>query len=417
MFYLLSKCHLKPPRVMKIVQASVVLWTYKKDSHGRHPVYIRLTENRKVKYISTGHKCLPENWNQIKNLIKSNAPNAMAMNADIRHQLNVIQKAIVASNVEGVHLTSTDISAMAKDQISGDDFYKFCDKIKLTTKEKNGNTDQIDQFNSRIRKVQSFAPKLAISEITQPFLVRYEKFMFDAGNSTNTIGTNIKFIRRILNLAISHKLLKRENYPFGKEGHKVVFEQTLRTHLPISELGPIIKIIDEPGYPENVRTTGWYWILCCYCGLRYSDAALFNFEEHIIDGYLILKTDKSGEIVSIPVTDDLAKALEMVKGKIIMSNQTVNNHLKMIANDSKIKKNLTFHVARHTFAMHCAKLRIPKEVAQVLLGHADPRTTDIYYHILNETVREEMEKWNRPKEKTDGELDDEIARLIALKRK
>ncbi|MCG0226238.1 site-specific integrase, partial [Phocaeicola vulgatus] len=81
-------------------------------------------------------------------------------------------------------------------------------------------------------------------------------------------------------------------------------------------------------------------------------------------------------------------------GKIlpVISNQKLNAYLKEIADICGIKKNLTFHLARHTFATTTTLAKgVPIETVSKMLGHTNIETTQIYARITNEKIRKDME--------------------------
>lgn len=89
-----------------------------------------------------------------------------------------------------------------------------------------------------------------------------------------------------------------------------------------------------------------------------------------------------------------------------ISNQKLNSYLKEIADLCKIKKNLTFHIARHTFATTVTLSNgLPIETVSKLLGHTKIATTQIYAKVLDRKVSDDMKilkenyKSNLPKNK------------------
>lgn len=80
------------------------------------------------------------------------------------------------------------------------------------------------------------------------------------------------------------------------------------------------------------------------------------------------------------------------KGKLfpILSNQKMNSYLKEIADICGIKKNLTFHIARHTFATLCLSKGVPVESVSKILGHTNIKTTQIYARITNKKIEKDM---------------------------
>ena len=77
----------------------------------------------------------------------------------------------------------------------------------------------------------------------------------------------------------------------------------------------------------------------------------------------------------------------------ILSNQKMNSYLKEIADICGIKKNLTFHLARHTFATLCLSKGVPMESVSKMLGHTNIRTTQIYARITNKKIEHDMEQF------------------------
>ena len=74
----------------------------------------------------------------------------------------------------------------------------------------------------------------------------------------------------------------------------------------------------------------------------------------------------------------------------ILSNQKMNSYLKEIGDVCGIKKNLTYHLARHTFATMILSKGVPIESVSKMLGHTNIRTTQVYARITNKKIEEDM---------------------------
>ncbi len=68
----------------------------------------------------------------------------------------------------------------------------------------------------------------------------------------------------------------------------------------------------------------------------------------------------------------------------------MNSYLKEIADICGIKKRLTFHLARHTFATLCLSKGVPIESVSKMLGHTNIKTTRIYARITNKKIEKDM---------------------------
>ncbi|TRZ42491.1 site-specific integrase [Robertkochia solimangrovi] len=148
------------------------------------------------------------------------------------------------------------------------------------------------------------------------------------------------------------------------------------------------------------------FLFSCYTGLSYVDAKELT-KDHLVRGidnriWLFTKREKTQELVKIPL---LPKAWEILEkylespenettGKIlpICSNQKTNKYIREIAESCGIRKHLTFHVARHTFATTVMLTNgVPIETVSKLLGHTKLSTTQIYARVIDTKISEDMD--------------------------
>ena len=146
-----------------------------------------------------------------------------------------------------------------------------------------------------------------------------------------------------------------------------------------------------------------YLPLCCFTGLAYIDVAGLT-QDNIrksFDGnlWIMTKRQKTNTDVNVPLLDIPKMILKKYKGKLpngkilpIISNQKLNAYLKEIADVCGIKKNLTFHIARHTFATTTTLSKgVPIETVSKMLGHTNIETTQIYARITNSKIGSDMQ--------------------------
>ena len=164
----------------------------------------------------------------------------------------------------------------------------------------------------------------------------------------------MQFFKRIILIARNNGILIGD--PFAN--YKIRLEKVDRGYLTEDEIKIILKKKMVSERLEQVRDV---FIFSCFSGLAYVDVA--NLKEDNIrksfDGnlWIITKRQKTNTDVNVPLLDIPKMILEKYKGKLpngkvlpIISNQKLNAYLKEIADVCGIKKNLTFHLARHTFA-------------------------------------------------------------------
>ena len=133
------------------------------------------------------------------------------------------------------------------------------------------------------------------------------------------------------------------------------------------------------------------FIFSAYTGLAFCDTQAFDFEKMtvkegdmtFIDGSRIKTDTKFFTPILFPAMEVLKK-YDYQLPKI--TNQKANDYLHLIQNLLGIKKPLTFHVARHSFATLALAHDIPIENVARMLGHEDIRTTQIYAKVLRTTI-------------------------------
>jgi integrase len=158
---------------------------------------------------------------------------------------------------------------------------------------------------------------------------------------------------------------------------------------------------------ERLQLVKDLFIFACYTGLSYIDVINLNANDinYGIDGelWLIMKREKTNNALRIPI---LPKALDLINkykgslksmanGNIFpkLSNQKLNSYLKEIADLCDIRKNVTFHLARHTFATTVTLSNgVPIETVSKLLGHTKITTTQIYAKVIERKVSNDMQQ-------------------------
>ncbi|MBC7390764.1 MAG: site-specific integrase [Opitutaceae bacterium] len=245
-----------------------------------------------------------------------------------------------------------------------------------------------------------------LSQLNYKFLVDFEMFL-KAHQPTdhqkpcgqNTAMKHIERFRKMINMAIKYEWLEKD--PFQK--FKASFKKTSRESLTMVELTRIEEKVFTIPKLQQVKDL---FIFSCYTGLAYADVMKLKPSDVILgmDGKAWITTSrkKTDMPVRIPL---LGKANEIIKtyknhpavlaAESLLpniSNQKLNSYLKEIADLCGVQKNLTFHLARHTFATTITLTNgVPIETVSKLLGHSGIRTTQIYAKVIEKKVSDDME--------------------------
>jgi site-specific recombinase XerD len=265
-------------------------------------------------------------------------------------------------------------------------------------------------LKSRLKRNDMF-----LAELNYKFIVDLEYFLrkWTPKDHQRPLGNNgimkhMERFRKVINLAVRMEWMEKD--PFAK--YKKKFVKVERECLTIEELAAIEK--KEFGIPR-LQFVRDLFVFGCYTGLAYIDAMSLDRSciTTGIDGGAWLNTSRKKTLnpVRVPL---LPKAMGIIdrykdhpkavaEGGLFpkISNQKLNGYLKEIADLCGIEKNLTFHLARHTFATTVTLSNgVPIESVSKMLGHSKITTTQLYAKVIEKKLSEDMEllkeKLNKP---------------------
>jgi integrase len=216
----------------------------------------------------------------------------------------------------------------------------------------------------------------------------------------NTIWKYFKNMKTYVNLAINKDLMNVQQYPFRKfkvkqgESKKVFF-----TPEEIDLMQDLVLTGENLKY-QYIKDLFMYSV---YTGLRFSDVLSMQKRELVTIGgntWLIKKMEKTEETVRLPIyTIFKGKPLEIINkhnrfNSVFcfeqITNQYANRTLKILAALAGISKTVTFHTARHTTATYLLYKGVSLTTVQKILGHKKIATTQIYGHIMDNTIEKEL---------------------------
>jgi site-specific recombinase XerD len=167
----------------------------------------------------------------------------------------------------------------------------------------------------------------------------------------------------------------------------------------------IQKLIDFNSTIDRLNKVRDFFIFSCYTGLAYIDVKKLKkaeVEGNDELGYLIrTRRKKTGGRANIPLLELPMSIiynycqLELLQPEDpilpILSNQKMNAYLKELADLCGIHKQLSYHVARHTFATTVTMMNgVPIETVSKMLGHKNINSTQHYARIVDQKVGDDM---------------------------
>lgn len=275
----------------------------------------------------------------------------------------------------------------------------FVEYFKSLAKKRAGSN--YDNWLSAYRHLHDFTGGiLTFSNLNESFCDSFREYLLSTkrrGNSKLLLSQNsalsyyTKF-KTALNQAFRDRLLKED---ISKRIKPIKDKDTQRQFLTIEEL-QILAV--TPCEPEILKRASLFSALT---GLRFSDIEKLTWSEikNSENGYSIeFVQKKTKEIEYLPISEQAFSFLGELKhdnGKIfegLKYSVTTNRSIQKWIDKANIKKNITFHCFRHTFATLQLTNGTDIYTVSKLLGHRNLSTTQIYAKVVDEKKREATNK-------------------------
>ncbi len=371
------------------------------------PLYARITVNGKRAEISLKRKITITKWDSTKSKLKGTGEEPNLIN----NYLEQVHNKLFESYRKLVQENKLVSPQLVKVAFLGEDEsrHKMSDIIEYHNEHMKSTLRWGTQKNyfTTHKYIYSFLKSkhkkdnIFLSELNYKFIIDFERYLRQQKSmGNNTVMKHIERLRKMVSLAFKMEWIDKD--PFVKFTAK--YERKERTFLTTKELSTI----EEKHFSiRRLQLIKDLFIFSCYTGLSYKDVMNLT-KENICLGidkrlWIYTSRQKTNNSVKIPL---LSKAIsliekyenhpEAVKAKTLfptISNQKLNSYLKEIADVCGIDKNLTFHIARHTFATTVTLSNgVPIETVSKLLGHSKITTTQIYARVVEQKISEDIQR-------------------------
>ncbi|MCR8668694.1 site-specific integrase [Aestuariibaculum sp. M13] len=376
-------------------------------------LYARITVDGKRANISLQQRIPLSNWDSNKGKAKGSKQEAKALNK----YLDQVRAKIYQSYEDLISEDKLITAQLIKSRFLGED-RNFKTLLELFECHNEISKEQLTSHTLRHYKVtQGYLKKyldiklattdVKLGELSYGFIVDFEYFIksyqpedHQRKMSHNTAMKHLQRLRKMVTMAYHMEWIDKD--PFVR--FKTSFENRRREYLSETELMSLEKFNSKVDRLNLVRDL---FLFSCYTGISFIDIHDLTPEQIMlgIDGndWVISERQKTSTSIRVPLLPKAKALVEKYKehprvvcsGGVFpkISNQKVNSYLKEIADLCKINKNLTFHIARHTFATTITLSNgVPIETVSKLLGHTKIATTQIYARVLDQKVSEDMGK-------------------------
>ena len=408
---------------------SIIFYPKRKDVDlaPKAPVYMRITVNGRRSELSVHRKVNVSKWNYKAGKLLGTKQNVK----DFNDYLDAIRNKVYNIHQQLLRNGSKITSQAIKDKYLGVDekqmmlleiFQNHNEQMEMLIG-KEYALSTVKKYKTAYKHLKNFLAykfkrkDIPIERINHSFITSFEFYLKSVKNCNhNSTLKYIKNFKKIIIIALSNGWIDKDPF-INFKAHTKAVEREFLTKEEIQLM--LYKKLHAPRL-EQVRDI---FVFCCYTGLSYSDVKKLTKDNLVkgIDGEMWIKTNrvKTNTPSNIPllptalmILDNYKDHIEVVNGDIllpVLSNQKSNAYLKEIADLCGIKKNLTTHLARHTFATTITLSNgVPIESVSKMLGHKSLRTTQHYAKILDRKVSDDMSTLKTKLAKSNDNMADSI---------
>ncbi|MBW8359580.1 MAG: site-specific integrase [Weeksellaceae bacterium] len=393
----------------KIIQKEKVL------SSGLFPIYLRVTKDRKRRYISTGFSCEKMQWNPLKESFRRNFLDHEQYNSILLTLKRRAEKIFADAHSEGIELTLEEFDSLFFDFKKGERITvkKYWEqKIEnLQTAKQVGNARSYKDGKNSFFKFVGDRKELYFTDITPDLLNRYENYLRSNNGTDGGISVKMRTIRSLYNKAIGDKLVSKDDYPFDTYKISKLKSANTKRALDITDVEKI-RSLNMELFPDLLDSRNYFVFSYYTRGMNFYDMMLLEWTN--IEGGKILYTRRKTKTnfsikITAPVQEILdyyrsqgrlsryifpiltsenltAQQIEYRKDKVL---KKYNKDLKKIAAKCGIDTKITSYVARHSFATNLKQKGVSTDIISEAMGHHNVGITQVYLKQLESSILEE----------------------------
>lgn len=378
----------------------------KKKKNGECPLMGRITIDAKVSQFSCKLDINPKAWDAKAARMTGKGKQATDTNRYLDHlqnNINTIYRNLVDKHgyvtAESVKNAILGVGAKANTLLALFDEHNREFKLRVGI---NRVQETYEMYLLSKKHLKSFIEQrygcddITFSRIDSNFINAYDFYLrVDKVMKLNTLLGHIIILRKIIRRAVNQSLLRKD--PFVNYVAKKPLKQ--HRHLTAEEFE---RIITTPLISRTLPFTRDMFVFSSFTGLAHADLKRLSEKDltQKADGTWWIKINRKktgGEstirLLDIPlaIIDKYKNERKSAKVFNVITVGCSDVNLKRIAKACQIERNLTFHMSRHNFATRVTLNEgVPIETVCRMMGHKSVRTTQIYAHITNKKVAEDM---------------------------
>lgn len=356
-------------------------------SDGTSAIYLDLRIDKNRRKIPLDISIEPKRFNLKRQRINGSSKQVKDYNILIEKALSEISNIELSFRLSNKKL---DLDTLLKEYYNPTpnyDFLKFYE-YELERQEKFLKKGTYRQQKSCLNKLQAWKTHIPFSDINEQLINELKLYCKNVlKNENTTIATTLKNFKKYLHVANKKGIYTNLKF----DDIKVAVHKGNRTYLDKTELRKLYEYYKNKYTNETHKLVLAKFLFSAFTSLRISDIQTIT-RENIIADFLVYKSSKTEKLNKIKLNESALKFIQP-EGELFLDDFTpeyINRQLKIITSMVGIRKKVTFHVARHTFATNFISGGGNVVNLQHIMSHSNIRETMIYVHIVNRMLNDEI---------------------------
>ena len=381
---------------------NVLCYRSKTLSNGEHPLMVCVCKDRKRKYQSLGISIHPSHWDFKRNEPNESCPNRDEIRMLIQQKLFELQKTILSKRIEGKEFTASSLLKPKVASLSLHNNVEECFNYYVRLLKEQGRLRYAGMYEVSLNSFKKYAGSLDVpfSDIDVTWLKKYEAWMLQQGLAVNTIGTRVRHLRAVFNMAIEHHVIDKDCYPFHAYKVSKISQSPPKRAMTKTDVQKILAY--QPKTDMESLAIALFTFSYFTAGINFIDMAMLK-QENIVDGKLCYTRAKTKKQIIIPLQDEAKEIITLFsvgstnksdyifpifsayhKSEVQKANRLhkvlakVNKALKQIGKELGLPIKLTTYVARHSFATVLKRAGVSTSLISESLGHSSEKITQTY---------------------------------------
>ena len=388
------------------------------SKNGSAPIHIRVTHNRKSRFVGTGVTIPIDSWDIEKQRIKPNTPDSQELQLQIDKKISELNRRI--KKLEALEIEVTLDNLLETNGRKVNCTIGECLDSTITRLESLGKYASASKHRSlRSRLSQYRSLNIQMNEIDLTFLRDFELFLRKIGNTNNSIATKFAIFKAAYNKALSEGLFIHKSNPFSKYKVGSLWTKTRKRAITKEDVQRLAELEIESENRFSYRDFARDIFLFSYyaAGINFTDIASLRYCD-IINGRISYSRNKTQKLLSFRLIPNAMAIIEKYSRKKHTAddyifpildrrvhttpqqifNRThkvlrkVNRELKVLGEMIGLQIPLTTYVARHTYATVLKRSGVNIAIISESLGHSDLSTTQIYLDSFENSQIDEAMK-------------------------